>query len=104
MSAYTPIYDMTEKIEMTKKKVAVVPGSSSGIGLETALLLARNGFDTFATMCHCQNYHCKTWYPISINFRHLTFKHIDYAYQKLIRYLHVVFTHFTKRRRNTRTY
>ena len=27
MSAYTPIYDMTEKIEMTKKKVAVVTGS-----------------------------------------------------------------------------
>ena len=50
MSAYTPIYGMTEKIEMTKKKVAVVTGSSSGIGYETALLLARNGFDTFATM------------------------------------------------------
>ena len=79
MSAYTPIYDMTEKIEMTKKKVAVVTGSSSGIGYETALLLARNGFDTFATMRHCQNYHCKTWYPISINFRHLTSKHIDYS-------------------------
>jgi len=41
---------MTEKIEMTKKKVAVVTGSSSGIGYETALLLAINGFDTFATM------------------------------------------------------
>ena len=50
MGAYTPIYDMTEKIEKTKKKVAVVTGSSSGIGYETALLLARNGFDTFATM------------------------------------------------------
>jgi NAD(P)-dependent dehydrogenase (short-subunit alcohol dehydrogenase family) len=50
MGAYTPIYDMTEKIGMTKKKVAVVTGSSSGIGYETALLLARNGFDTFATM------------------------------------------------------
>jgi NAD(P)-dependent dehydrogenase (short-subunit alcohol dehydrogenase family) len=49
-SVYTPIYDVTEKIEMTKKKVAVVTGSSSGIGYETALLLARNGFDTFATM------------------------------------------------------
>ena len=33
-----------------KKKVAVVTGSSSGIGLETSLLLARNGFYTFATM------------------------------------------------------
>ena len=41
---------MTEKIEMAKKKVALVTGSSSGIGYETALLLARNGFDTFATM------------------------------------------------------
>lgn len=35
---------------MTKKKVAMVTGSSSGIGYETALLLSRNGFDTFATM------------------------------------------------------
>jgi NAD(P)-dependent dehydrogenase (short-subunit alcohol dehydrogenase family) len=32
------------------KKVAVVTGSSSGIGYETALLLARNGFYTYATM------------------------------------------------------
>jgi short-subunit dehydrogenase len=30
--------------------VAVVTGSSSGIGYETSLLLARKGFDTFATM------------------------------------------------------
>jgi len=41
---------MTEKVGMDKKKVALVTGSSSGIGFETALLLARNGFDTFATM------------------------------------------------------
>lgn len=36
----------------TKKnyKVAVVTGSSSGIGLETSLLLARNGFYTYAAM------------------------------------------------------
>lgn len=31
-------------------KVAIVTGSSSGIGLETALTLARNGFDVYATM------------------------------------------------------
>lgn len=32
------------------KKVAVVTGSSTGIGLETSLALARNGFLTCATM------------------------------------------------------
>lgn len=32
------------------QKVAVVTGSSSGIGYETALTLARNGFLTYATM------------------------------------------------------
>jgi NAD(P)-dependent dehydrogenase (short-subunit alcohol dehydrogenase family) len=32
------------------QKVAVVTGSSSGIGFETALLLSRNGFYTYATM------------------------------------------------------
>ncbi len=31
-------------------KIAVVTGSSSGIGYETALALARDGFYTFATM------------------------------------------------------
>ena len=32
------------------QKVAVVTGSSSGIGLEISLTLARNGFQTYATM------------------------------------------------------
>jgi len=32
------------------KKVALVTGSSSGIGLETALALARDGYHTFASM------------------------------------------------------
>ena len=31
-------------------RVAVITGSSSGIGFETALTLARNGFYTYATM------------------------------------------------------
>lgn len=34
----------------SKEKVAVVTGSSSGIGFETSLLLARKGFYTYATM------------------------------------------------------
>ncbi len=33
-----------------KKKVAIVTGSSSGIGLETSLLLAKSGFYTYATI------------------------------------------------------
>lgn len=33
-----------------ERRVAVVTGSSSGIGYETALTLARNGFTTFATV------------------------------------------------------
>ena len=32
------------------KKYAIVTGASSGIGFQTSLLLARNGFYTFATM------------------------------------------------------
>lgn len=36
--------------EGNKNKVAVVTGSSSGIGRETSLMLARSGFATYATM------------------------------------------------------
>ncbi len=32
------------------KKVAIVTGSSSGIGFETSLMLAKNGFKTYVTM------------------------------------------------------
>jgi NAD(P)-dependent dehydrogenase (short-subunit alcohol dehydrogenase family) len=35
---------------MMSQKVAVVTGSSSGMGYETSLILARNGFHTYATM------------------------------------------------------
>jgi short-subunit dehydrogenase len=35
---------------MLREKVAVITGSSTGIGYETALTLARNGFYTYATM------------------------------------------------------
>jgi NAD(P)-dependent dehydrogenase (short-subunit alcohol dehydrogenase family) len=35
---------------ISNQRVAVVTGSSSGIGLETSLTLARNGFLTYATM------------------------------------------------------
>jgi len=35
---------------MKAQSVALVTGNSSGIGFETALLLARNGFNTYASM------------------------------------------------------
>lgn len=35
---------------VSNQKVSIVTGSSSGIGLETALILARNGYVTYATM------------------------------------------------------
>jgi NAD(P)-dependent dehydrogenase (short-subunit alcohol dehydrogenase family) len=35
---------------LPNNKVAVVTGSSSGIGYETSLILARNGFIPYATM------------------------------------------------------
>jgi NAD(P)-dependent dehydrogenase (short-subunit alcohol dehydrogenase family) len=35
---------------MAEEKTAIVTGSSTGIGFETSLLLARNGFYTYATM------------------------------------------------------
>jgi NAD(P)-dependent dehydrogenase (short-subunit alcohol dehydrogenase family) len=38
----------------SKQKVAVVTGSSSGIGYEISLILARNGFTTYATMRNLQ--------------------------------------------------
>ncbi len=46
---------MTPKSKKNKpngeiSRIAVVTGSSSGIGFETALLLARSGFHTYATM------------------------------------------------------
>jgi len=41
---------MTSSLSSSNRKVAVVTGSSSGIGYETSLTLARNGFLTYATM------------------------------------------------------
>jgi NAD(P)-dependent dehydrogenase (short-subunit alcohol dehydrogenase family) len=35
---------------VSNQKVSIVTGSSSGIGLETALMFARNGYVTYATM------------------------------------------------------
>ena len=40
----------TSPSSSTDQKVAIVTGSSTGIGYETSLILARNGFLTYATM------------------------------------------------------
>jgi NAD(P)-dependent dehydrogenase (short-subunit alcohol dehydrogenase family) len=40
----------TTNMKKEREKIAVVTGSSSGIGFETSLLLAKNGFRTFATV------------------------------------------------------
>jgi NAD(P)-dependent dehydrogenase (short-subunit alcohol dehydrogenase family) len=41
---------MASSLSSSNRKVAVVTGSSSGIGYEISLMLARNGFLTYATM------------------------------------------------------
>ena len=41
---------MPSSLSSSNQKVAVVTGSSSGIGFETSLTLARSGFFTYATM------------------------------------------------------
>ena len=41
---------MASSLSSANQKVAVVTGSSSGIGFETSLTLARSGFLTYATM------------------------------------------------------
>lgn len=42
--------EITKEISQDDRKVAIVTGSSSGIGYATALELARNGYLTYATM------------------------------------------------------
>jgi NADP-dependent 3-hydroxy acid dehydrogenase YdfG len=42
--------NMTEEKQKQQEKIAVVTGTSTGIGYETSLGLARNGFITYATM------------------------------------------------------
>ena len=37
-------------LDMQGEKVALVTGSSSGIGFETSVILARAGFNTYASM------------------------------------------------------
>jgi NAD(P)-dependent dehydrogenase (short-subunit alcohol dehydrogenase family) len=45
-----------------EKTVAVVTGSSTGIGYETSLTLARNGFHTYATMRKIGTRRIQTYY------------------------------------------
>ena len=49
--AHTSFFDAIQELPMTfSQKVAVVTDSSSDMGFETSLMLARNGFHTYATM------------------------------------------------------
>ena len=41
---------MASSLSSSNHKVAIVTGSSSGIGFETSLVLAKSGFFTYATM------------------------------------------------------
>jgi NAD(P)-dependent dehydrogenase (short-subunit alcohol dehydrogenase family) len=50
MAALQFIYFSWLIVKMQKRNVAIVTGSSSGIGHETALLLARSGYHTYASM------------------------------------------------------
>jgi len=49
------------KIE-SNKKVAVITKRLSGIGFETSLILARNGFETFVTMRNIESHFLKIIY------------------------------------------
>jgi NAD(P)-dependent dehydrogenase (short-subunit alcohol dehydrogenase family) len=37
------------------EEVAIVTGGSTGMGFETSLMLARNGFHTYVTMCKLED-------------------------------------------------
>jgi NAD(P)-dependent dehydrogenase (short-subunit alcohol dehydrogenase family) len=53
LNSFSRVRYLTGKMttnDKNNKPVAVVTGSSSGIGYETSLLMARNGFFTYATM------------------------------------------------------
>lgn len=50
MKAQITTNDAPAKNNNEYQKIAVVTGSSSGIGLETVIQLAKNGFKTYATM------------------------------------------------------
>jgi short-subunit dehydrogenase len=52
---------------MQDQKVAIVTGSSSGIGFETSLTLARNGFHTYATMRNMEGEKTKSLTEVAKN-------------------------------------
>src|ERR671915_351520 len=52
---------------MQYQKVVIVTGSSSGIGFETSLTLARNGFHTYATMRNMQGEKYKSLTEVAKN-------------------------------------
>lgn len=65
------------RITLVNQKTAIVTGSSSGIGKEISLILARNGYNTFATMRNLDKASELKFIADSENLQSLHFEQLD---------------------------